>query len=114
MARQTLHEFIIECFNDKEKAKGQEPLAMVLTHNVGIKPVEVDSVNFAGTAKWDLKILAERFEGKAQNYSQDLAGVQQFTLNVFWPNDNEPKARRIFRVTGALDAGIAGDGCMVH
>ena len=106
--RQTLYDFIHESFNDKEKAEGAEPAAMALCHQVGMKQVEVDSVRFTGTTKWDLKVLSERFLKRAENYAEELPGVQQFWLNVIWPNQTEPQARKGFRVTGVVEGNEDG------
>lgn len=107
LSKQSVHEWILECFNDKTKK--EEPSRFILLHlQNGMKKVELDSVHFGTDTKYDLKELANRFRGKADAYASELNGLQRFVLLGFWGESNEPGARKIFSIAGQNDLGEDG------
>lgn len=106
--RETIKDWLQNCFNDDETGKKGEPTAIALLHLVGgVKEIEVDTVTLGTGKQWGLQELAERFTGKAEAYAQDLTGVQTFLLLAFW-DSKEPQARKPFKITGATEFGSQG------
>lgn len=48
----------------------------------------------------DIVSFSKVFKTKADVYAQDMSGMQQFALWVFYDNENEPRARHPFKVAG--------------
>lgn len=101
MARKTMQAWIQEALTDEDKEG--KCTALVLVHFVGSTEREIHAVKFGGR-QWTAKDLANLFRGKAETYSQDLTGVQEFCLLGFY-NKGEPEARFPFRINGENDYG---------
>lgn len=99
--RQSLESWIREALTDPEQDKPCSALGLV--HNVGGTEREVYTVKLGNPAqKWTEQSLAEMFLHKAEGHSQDLPGVQTFTLLAFY-GTSEPGTSRPFTTRGVLD-----------
>lgn len=98
---QTLDQWIAEAASDTEKEG--ELTMLSLMHAKGIGESEIHTVKLGTGKKWTAIDLGKLFKGKAENYSQELSGVQTFFLLAFYGNRNEPQGRKPFRVNGQTD-----------
>lgn len=99
MAKQTLDSWIHEALHDMEK--GELCAGMALVHVVGTaSEKEIHVIKFAAGKQWTGKDLADIFEHKARSYSQDLVGVQLFTVHAFYGLSTQPQASHPFRING--------------
>lgn len=109
MAKQTLDAWIRECFEDKDKGEGAKVTAFSLMHLTygpsGTAQFEVHSTRLPvnGGSSVDIGSLAVMFRSKAENYAQEIPGVQTFALLCFWTSSTEPQARHPFVVSGKSD-----------
>jgi hypothetical protein len=98
MARITLEQWINEAVHDPDKVdasgKRRACTAIVLVHMVGMQQKEVHPVKF-GDQPPDAKALGAMFMRKAQNFVQDIKGVQTFNLIAFY-GGTEPEASHPF------------------
>lgn len=101
MAAQTLDQWIAEATSDTEKDGSLTMLSLM--HAKGIGESEIHSVKLGTGKKWTAIELGRLFKGKAENYSQELSGVQTFFLLAFYANRTEPQGRKPFRVNGQTD-----------
>jgi len=104
--RKTLDSWISDALSDTDKLddKGNvRPIAgMTLVHVIGgTQHKEIHVVKFGPNKGYDPSTLATLFRGKAEAYSQDLAGVQTFQLLAFYAGGTEPEAFQPFIVAGA-------------
>ncbi len=102
--RITLDSWINEALTDPDKAG---PCTMIsLVHMQG--PNGQREIHTAPITEGKTpKILAALFEGKAQGYAQDLAGIQTFNLLAFY-GSSEPQAYHPFSISGeAFHPGLA-------
>ncbi len=105
--KQALDQWIHEALNDPDKAEPCKRL--VLVHMQGATgQKELHAVTIGEGNGKSPKILADLFKGKAESYSQDLAGIQTFNLLAFYGADNEPRAFHPFTLSGdAFHPGLA-------
>lgn len=97
MAKQTLDQWIREAIIDEEKDGKCTSFALV--HMRSNVEKEIHAIKL-GDKKWDPKNLAQIFRGKAEGYSEELPGMQNFQLHAFYANRNEPQASKPFMVKG--------------
>jgi hypothetical protein len=103
--KQSLADWIREAMTDDEKSGKITALALV--HKNGSSEREIDAVRFGGRT-WKEEDLAARFQGKAESYSQELLGVQEFCLFAFYGERNAPEAAHPFVIQGetGVEAGF--------
>lgn len=109
MARkQTLAEWILEAMTDSDKDGQCTALSLVHLRvaDAGvIGETEVHTIKFKGDVVFKAEDLAETFSHKANGYSQELTGVQQFCLYAFYGERKTPEARHPFKTSGELNFG---------
>lgn len=107
MAKQTLENWIHEAMIDIDKEK---PISMFsLVHMVGQGEREIHTTRL-GSKQWTARDLAALFRHKAENYCQEIPGVQSFCLLAFYEQD-EAEARHPFMVSGDTDLhGLSTEG----
>lgn len=103
--KQSLAEWIREAMTDTEKSGPCVAIACV--HKNGTTEREIDAVRFGGRT-WKEEDLAARFEGKAESYSQDLLGLQEFCLFAFYGDSKQSEAAHPFTIQGqnGVEAGF--------
>lgn len=93
--RKSLETWIAEALTDLDKEGACTAFSLV--HKQGMADHEVHTTRIqAGNAR-SPKELAELFRGKAETYSQDLAGSQTFVLHAFY-GKSEPEASHPFTI----------------
>lgn len=98
--KQTLDRWIDEALNDPDKG-GRHCTRIVLVHMQGANGQrELHCVTLGEGSGKTPKMLANMFEGKASNYSQDLPGLQTFNLLAFYGDATEPEAFHPFSLAG--------------
>lgn len=113
--KQTLSQWIEEALTDGDKitedGKVKPCTGLVLHHfqSNGLEK-EVHGVRL-GARAYNAQDLGKLFEHKAQSFSQELPGVQQFVLYAFYGDDREPTARHPFKVRGET---LASEGLMTE
>jgi hypothetical protein len=100
--KKTLELWINEALNDPDK-EGRKCTILSLVHVEGRQEKEVHTVKF-GSQSWEPTKLAKLFKGKAEVFSQELNGPQQFRLHAFYEGD-EAEATYPFLVEGQLEYG---------
>lgn len=98
----TLENWIKEALTDPDK-EGRKCTVLTLVHMEGRTEKEIHTVKF-GSQSWEPVKLAKLFRGKAEVFSQDLTGPQQFRLHAFYEQE-EPEATFPFLTEGQLDFG---------
>jgi hypothetical protein len=103
--RQTLDSWIAEALADPDKFdRDGKPVTcrmISLAHMKGANgQVEVHSILVGEGSGKTPKLLAALFEGKAQSYAQDLAGIQSFNLLAFYGESLEAQAYHPFSISG--------------
>lgn len=103
--KQSLADWIREAMTDTEKTGPCRAISCV--HKNGTTEREIDAVRFGGRT-WKEEDLAARFEGKAESYSQDLLGLQEFCLFALYGESNQPEAAHPFTIQGqnGVEAGF--------
>lgn len=110
MARQTLESFIRDALTDKDKDGPCTSISLVHRGGAGgQQELEVHTTKLAGRTV-DPHDLAVMFKNKADGYSQDLPGVQYFSLLFFYRGSNQAEARFPFLVNGKTDLDGATEG----
>jgi hypothetical protein len=102
--------WIREALADQDKVDdGLCSMIAVVHHIEGAPAKEIHVVRFTGSSSpRPAEELAELFEGKAQVYSQELNGVQQFELLAFYGTSKVPAAYYPFKISGVIDTGLGG------
>ena len=106
--RQTIRQFIAECLlvSEKQDLYGLKRCSgFSLVHNRGGQQVELKTIK-TGNRAWDTKELAQLFDSVAENFAGGVPGVQQFTLNGFYDDQDQPQSFYPFRKSGEQE----GDG----
>lgn len=85
--RQTVEQWVTEVIAEVIDGKGCSLIALLHLKGVGGATEEVTGKPIEGTI--NAKELADHFIGRAEGFSQDLAGLQTFKLVAFYGN-NEP------------------------
>lgn len=85
--RQTVEQWVAEVIAEVIDGKGCSLIALLHLKGVGGATEEVTGKPIEGTV--NAKELADHFIGRAEGFSQDLAGLQTFKLVAFYGN-NEP------------------------
>lgn len=103
MARgqQTFDQWIEEALEDDEKAGDCTMLSVV--HMKGTSENEVYSIALGGEKEWSSKDLAKTLRSKAENYADELPGVQAFALFAFYGGRDKPQATKPFHVNGPTE-----------
>jgi hypothetical protein len=102
MAYQTLDQWITEAHSDTEDKDGELTM-LSLVHVKGISEQEIHTTRLNTGKKWTVKELATLFQKKAEQYAEQLNGVQTFYLLAFYAGRTEPQARKPFRVNSSVD-----------
>lgn len=107
--RQTFDQWIGEATSDGEKEGDCTMLSVV--HIKGSSQNEVYSISLDKTKQWTIIELAKVLRGKAENYAEELTGVQSFALLAFYGGRNEPQATKPFNINGPNEfEGLASEG----
>jgi hypothetical protein len=106
--RQTIEQWIAEALSDPDKEKPCTAISLVHMGGNGISQKEIHTTALSGKTH-EPKKLASLFQTKAENYAQDLGGIQTFNLLAFYGGEQEPQAFHPFKV---IDGDIS-DGAMV-
>lgn len=93
--RKTLEAWIHEALTDSDKEGPATAISLV--HLIGTSDREVHSKRL-GPGE-NVQSLAGMLRGKAETYSQDMMGVQQFSVLVFY-GKAEPEARFLLPING--------------
>ncbi len=110
----TLAGWIEEALTDGDKIgedNSVKPCAGLVLHHVmsnGLEK-EVHGVRL-GAKAYKSQDLGKLFQHKAETFSQELPGIQQFILYAFYGDDRDPAARHPFKVRGET----AYDGMMTE
>lgn len=101
---QTIEQWIIEQHAAGTVEEGYGTLTMLsLVHVKGIAEQEVHTVRLTTGKKWTHKELATLFQKRAEQYCEQLSGVQLFYILAFYENRTESQARKPYRVNGSTD-----------
>lgn len=98
-SKQTFDQWVADAVTDKEKDGDCSALSVV--HMKGHSDSEVYSISLTSERSWTSIALAKVLREKAENYSDELPGVQSFALLAFYGGRNEPQARKPFNINGA-------------
>lgn len=111
MAKVTLEQWIGSALQDPDKLKSDGSIApcvgLSLVHMQGQSEREIHAVKFAGRQVSEIS-LAKLIEGKCKADCQNIPGVQQYCLYMFYEGSIEPQAR--FPLQYCTEEGFAYKG----
>lgn len=100
MAKITLQSWIKRCLNDADKGKCTQFSLVHMLNGGSLKGKELDTAKLGNGRNWTEKDLAERFQGVADSYGQDLSGTQTFQVMAFYEGNEQPQS--FFHITNQV------------
>jgi hypothetical protein len=94
MAKMTLGQWVREACLDEDK--GEKLTAIILVHMQGMQQQEIHTAKFGLSTTKTAEDVGAMLKKKAEEYCQDMPGVQMFQLLAFYGGRTEPEARHPF------------------
>lgn len=105
--RVTIEKWIRDVLADTDKDGPCTGLGLIYKKPEG-GTKELDAIKLSGKT-WEAKNLAERIQGKAETFAQDLTGIQNFSVLAFYKERKEAEAELPFVVVdGEVSSGGIG------